>query len=103
MTIEEKEKAAREKSSDWINKLRHDLLDIGQPLIVETQPSIAFDEYQSEVRVAWYNREKTLTLFFGENEASYLKAWGPSVINDMEDGNIESSEQLLELYVWSQG
>lgn len=87
-------------AKDWLNSLRH----LAKSRSIEWYaPQIGSDVDGTEV-IMWYggSNGNTLTLYVNRNESYYLKAWGPSIVDDMEDGEFESVERLLELYLWLQ-
>lgn len=57
------------------------------------------DENNQHVLEFW-NGDKKVTLFIENDKLTYLKSWGMSIINDMEDGDVNSIEQLIELWRW---
>lgn len=48
-------------------------------------PFISASE-DGEVVLEWWNRDKKLTIYVGADGSTFLRSWGPHVINDMEDG-----------------
>lgn len=45
----------------------------------------------------------SLTIYIESEVVSYLKAWGPDINTEMEDGDIERPEQVSELFDWLKG
>jgi hypothetical protein len=59
-----------------------------------------FVEGCSEVAVKWTNGQKSLTLFFGSSEVSYLKTWGLDITTEMDDGDITNKNEFQNLWEW---
>jgi hypothetical protein len=55
-----------------------------------------------EIVFEWWaaRGEKTLSIYFSDGGASYLRSWGPAIENDMEDGELLTLEQARELWAW---
>jgi hypothetical protein len=50
-------------------------------------PHISASE-DGEIVFEWWNGSRKLTIYVGAQELTYVKSWGPHVLNDMEDGVI---------------
>lgn len=53
-----------------------------------------------EVSLEWWNSNRKLVVHIDTKSARYIKAWGPSVVSEMEDGPITSIAELRALYSW---
>jgi hypothetical protein len=52
-----------------------------------------------EIVFEWWNGGRKLTIYVGPESSTYIKSWGPHVVNDMEDGEIEENWDPA-LWVW---
>jgi hypothetical protein len=48
-------------------------------------PFISASE-EGEIVLEWWNGLRKLTIYVGPEHSSYLKSWGPHLVDDMEDG-----------------
>lgn len=48
-------------------------------------PYISSSE-DGEVIFEWWNGVRKLTIYIGPEQTTFLKSWGPHIVNDMEDG-----------------
>jgi hypothetical protein len=49
----------------------------------------------------WQGKERSLSLFVGaDGSISYLRAWGPNMHQEMEDGELEADSQIAGLWHW---
>jgi len=63
-------------------------------------PHVATDG-EGEVSLEWWHRRKALTIFIDPSgQIEYLKAWGPHIWREMEDGTNPADEELLNLWRW---
>lgn len=53
-----------------------------------------------EVVFGWRVGAKRLTIYIGEQSAEYVKAWGPDMINDMDDGEADLASTRQSLWKW---
>lgn len=53
-----------------------------------------------EVVFGWRFGSKRLTIYIGEQSAEYVKAWGPDMINDMDDGEADLATTRQLLWKW---
>jgi hypothetical protein len=47
----------------------------------------------------WWNGGRKLTVYVGPKHSTYLKSWGPHVVDDMEDGELEENWDAV-LWAW---
>jgi len=50
-------------------------------------PYISASE-DGDIVFEWWNGALKLTIYVGPERSTYLKSWGPHVVNDMEDGEL---------------
>ena len=62
------------------------------------RPHISASE-EGEVVLEWWNGDRKLTVYIGADQASFIKSWGPHVVNDMEDGGL-SHDGFAALWSW---
>lgn len=71
--------------------------------IIWTDPHVGCNE-RGQVTFEWWKGSRSLTLFVRSGtELDYLKAWGPDVERDMEDGPIHGLNDFLALSRWLEG
>lgn len=61
-------------------------------------PHISASE-DGEVVFEWWNGSRKLTLYVGPQETTFLKSWGPHLVDDMADGVLGESWDPL-LWTW---
>ncbi|MCY1204297.1 hypothetical protein D9M68_356930 [compost metagenome] len=52
-----------------------------------------------EVTFEWWRGDKTITLFFNAAGIDYLRAWGSSMDDEMDDGELQDN-QFRDLWLW---
>ncbi len=64
------------------------------------RPHISASE-DGQIVFEWWNGDRKLTLYFGDepDSASFIRSWGPHVINEMEDGPF-SPEDFGAHWAW---
>lgn len=55
------------------------------------RPHITANE-DGQIVFEWWNGNRKLTLYLGSDNSSYIKSWGPHIINDMQDGEFTPEE-----------
>jgi hypothetical protein len=82
----------------WIKQLYMSASTKGEwmdPLIVaDAHGNVVFE---------WLNDHKRLVVYVSPTSVEYLKAWGPDIWSDMEDGEIEAPGKRDELWRWLTG
>ena len=64
-------------------------------------PTVAHDESDNTVEISWWRANKSLIITIApDNPVTYLKAWGPNIYTDMEEGQAPSAAQLVALWQW---
>jgi len=65
-----------------------------------TDPHIGSNE-RGQVTMEWWHGQRTLTIFVrSEHQVEYLKAWGPDIQHEMEDGELSRITDYLILSRW---
>ena len=55
---------------------------------------------QGEIVCEWWQNDKKITLYFGDNEPEYIKVWGTNIHTEMESGMLTSGWGLTNLWLW---
>lgn len=53
-----------------------------------------------EVTFEWWHQSRKITLYFGGGAPEYVKVWGPHIFDQMESGEILSSESFGRMWAW---
>jgi hypothetical protein len=53
-----------------------------------------------EVTFEWWHENRKITLYFGEDAPEYVKVWGPHIFDQMESGELLSSESFGNMWAW---
>jgi hypothetical protein len=61
-------------------------------------PYISASE-DGEIVFEWWNGIRKLTIYVGAEQSTFLKSWGPHIVNDMEDGVLTHTWDR-SLWVW---
>lgn len=62
-------------------------------------PHITASE-NGEVVFEWWRGDHELTLYFGVDQAEFIRAWGTHIKNDMADGQLAEPGGILALWKW---
>lgn len=87
---------AIEHAKAWLQKLYRDTENENLKWI---SPHVSANE-DGHVAFEWARGRKRLTIYVSSNEAWYIKAWGPHIVNDMTDGEANSSKERIPLWSW---
>lgn len=84
------------RARSWIAQMYEDALKTGKGWHT---PHVAADE-DGDVMFEWWNddNETGLTIYVSEESATYLIAWGTSMVSQMEDGDATSPEIRQRLW-----
>jgi len=63
------------------------------------QPNI-FASPDAEAVFEWWHQQRSITVYTKEATASYLKAWGPDIYDEMEDGDATAHQVREMLWSW---
>ena len=80
----------------WLPQLFETASSTGRPWAV---PHITASG-SGEVAFEWWRGSRKVTLYFGEEAPEFLKVWGPHIQDDMESGNLDSTDTFRALWVW---
>ena len=61
-------------------------------------PYISASE-DGEIVIEWWNGVRKLTIYVGADQSTFLKSWGPHIVDEMEDGVLAQTWEPL-LWVW---
>jgi len=87
---------AIEHAKAWLQDLYLETKAKGQQWLA---PHVAANE-EGAVAFEWAKGKKRLVVYIGPEDAWYVKAWGPSVLTEMTDGEAETTEERLALWSW---
>jgi len=54
----------------------------------------------SEIVFEWWHNQKKITLYFGEENAEYIKVWGTDIDTEMDSGPLSDGWILTSLWLW---
>lgn len=63
------------------------------------KPNFTSMEFPNVMMLEWIEPPKRLVIFM-EESISYIRSWGKNIYKDMDDGKIESIEDLNSLVEW---
>jgi len=75
------------------------LLDRAMKLGSWSSPHITLSE-AGEIVFEWWQNDKKITLYFGNNEPEYIKVWGTNIHTEMESGMLTYGWGLTNLWLW---
>lgn len=88
---------AIQDATEWIEQMYEDVV---RSELAWRKPHVAADE-NGDVTFEWWNGDKGLTIYVSANgSVSYLKDWGPDIVDDMEDGLVSTPEKRREMWAW---
>ena len=61
-------------------------------------PYISASE-DGEIVIEWWNGVRKLTIYVGAEKSTFLKSWGPHIVEEMEDGVLAQTWEP-SLWVW---
>ena len=80
----------------WIEDLYEDTLTLDRRWIA---PHVVADA-DGNVVLEWWEGRKKLTIYVHPDTVEYIKVWGPDIFSDMEDGEVEGTEDHRALWRW---
>lgn len=83
-------------ASFWIGELYEDALATGKRWL---EPHVIADAHGNVV-LEWWEGRKKLTIYISPEIVEYVKVWGPDIFSDMEDGEVEGTEDHRTLWRW---
>lgn len=87
---------AVEYANHWIILLYKEVLETKQKWL---SPNVTAS-YEGEVVFEWWQSNKKLTMYVGNQSAEYVKVWGPNINTMMEDGEADTPALRLSLWQW---
>jgi hypothetical protein len=57
---------------------------------------------QREIVCEWWRNDKKLTIYFGDENAEFIKVWGTDIDRDMESGELASEWDIVAAWCWLQ-
>ncbi len=86
---------AVEYACRWISFFHKEVISSGRKWL---SPNVTASD-EGEVVFEWWQSTKKLTVYVSNQNAEYLKVWGPDINTDMEDGKADS-DTLRLLWKW---
>lgn len=83
-------------SYKWITKFK---LLVNSNNLWWQDPIQSTNFYKEEVLEWWYYNHK-LIVYITKKKIEYLKVWGTDIDTEMEDGVINTQDDLLKLWKW---
>ena len=80
----------------WIEDLYAETLTTDKGWIA---PHVIADAHGNVV-LEWWEGRKKLTIYVYPETVEYVKVWGPDIFSDMEDGEVEGTEERRALWRW---
>ena len=87
---------AIENARGWINSF---YLDAKRGNLAWISPHVSADE-EGRAAFEWARGRKRLVVYVSPEETVYIKAWGPSIVSEMEDGSANTPEERTALWAW---
>jgi hypothetical protein len=85
------------EATTWIERMYDDVV---RSELAWLKPHVAADE-NGEVTFEWWNGDKGLAIYVSpDGGVSYLKDWGPDMLDDMEDGPLATPQERRDLWAW---
>lgn len=94
-TEERPASAVISQARKWLRVLRDTLSKQRLPWI---DPHVASNP--SEVVFEWRIKEKGLTVYVSETSVEFIRSWGTSITEEMDDGVVETKEAMLIVWAW---
>ncbi len=84
-------------ATEWIERMYEEVVRSKMPWV---RPHVSADE-GGDVTFEWWNSDKGLTIYVSAHDGvSYLKDWGPDMVDDMEDGPVSTPEERRDIWAW---
>jgi hypothetical protein len=80
----------------WINQFFLEITDLEDDWV---KPNVTASG-DGEVVLGWRHDSRVLTIYIGENNAEYVRAWGIDMENDMDDGDADLTSTRRSLWKW---
>ena len=89
-------KPAVNNAQIWIEAMYSDVLLTHKQW---KEPHVAASE-DGDVLLEWWNKDRGLSIYISEEDVTYIKDWGPNIVDEMEDGVVASSATRRQLWHW---
>src|SRR5215211_1849776 len=83
----------------WIKSLYDEVEDKSAGSQEWIEPLVVADAHRNVV-FEWVEAHKRLVIYVSPNSVQYLKAWGPDIWSDMDEGNAETPDERWALWRW---
>ena len=80
----------------WVKDMYRDASATNEPW---STPLVTASE-DGEILFEWWRDPKRLSVYITELGAEYIKAWGPHILNEMEEGPADTSKIRRGLWQW---
>jgi len=80
----------------WLAGLYQEVTGHGAPWLA---PHVTCSA-EGEVVFEWRNDARKLTVYCTAEDANFVKAWGPDIVTQMEDGDATSPAARQQLWMW---
>jgi hypothetical protein len=64
------------------------------------KPLVNVDEHTQEIVLEWWHQGKKITIYVEGEKAEYIKVWGPDMDSEMEEGQLNDPQDMLNLWLW---
>jgi hypothetical protein len=81
---------------DWVIQFFLEVMDLDEDWL---RPNVTASG-EGEVVLEWRRGPKRLTIYIGEKDIEYVRAWGPDIHKDMDDGEADLIEIRQSLWKW---
>lgn len=88
--------AAITNAIDWVIQLFLEVMDLDEDWV---RPNVTASG-EGEVVFGWRRGPKRLTIYIGEKDIEYVRAWGPDINKDMDDGDANLTDTRQSLWKW---
>jgi hypothetical protein len=85
-----------ERALRWLHQMYGVTLRYKMPW---KSPHIGVDE-NGDISFEWWRGTKKLTIYVTPEEVEYVQVSGPDIIEDMDDGVVDSPEERRDLWAW---
>jgi len=53
-----------------------------------------------ELVLEWWNGQRKVTVYLDEEETEYVRSWGTSIEDDMDDGTVADPSRMANIWNW---
>src|SRR3989442_2615769 len=78
------------RAAEWMKQLYAEVLAAKLPWI---DPLVCASA-DGDVSFEWWFGNRKITVYVSEKSVEYVKVWGPRVLEDMDDGDLRTAEDL---------